>query len=175
MFSSGRPGPARGECLDSGKGLGLHRSPRGHPQGPASCTRNTRGCCSEGEAQEQASELLFLNPSSYLPGILEGSFSSVALPPAGRGVAPLPSADPLCSGRRGAFLGTMPASGPRGLGRTRAFSRLWPSRGLLSATFPAGLVTFIPGYCRLPRFPQRAGSHGFNVIMKVLSENTSIS
>lgn len=60
MFSSGRPGPARGECLDSGKGLGPHRSPRGHPQGPASCTRNTRGCCSEGEAQEQASELLFL-------------------------------------------------------------------------------------------------------------------
>lgn len=158
MFSSGLPGPARGECLDSGKGLGLHRIPRGHPRGPASCTRNTRGCCSKGEAQEQASELL-LNPSSYLPGILEGSFSSVALPPAGRGVAPLPSADPLSArgGGGGAFLGTMPVSGPRGLGRTGAFSWLWPSRGLLSAMFPAGLVTFIPGYCRLPSVPTESG------------------
>ena len=81
LGSQARPGAS---AWTLGRGLGRTGS-------PADTHRARPGVAvPRGRPQNRHLSFFFFNPSSYLPGILEGFFSSVALHPTGRGVAPCP-------------------------------------------------------------------------------------
>lgn len=174
------PAPCTFRCLsrrfysDEGR-LIQFWAPRNQPVAPG----DTRACCPKGEAPEEAPELVFLLRcplSPCLPGALEASLQLCGPASSWRRCCLLPGADPPGLGvpAGGPFPRTRPPVHARGLSCV-ALSHLCPSPGPRGDGPPRGWQILPRSPQAAEQFPQRAGSHGFGVIMKFLSDNTSVS